>query len=190
MALQCLIPAIMAFYVEVENTGRHSQFYDKFNIRYNISQILKFVWTNPIHRDMVKTESQKSESFVRFANLLMNDTTYLLDEGLTKLAEIREVELEMEDITTWQSKTPEYRKEREGLLRTAQRQASSYIALGNETVNMLSYLTVEIKEPFLTAEIVDRLVTMLDYNLVILVGEKMSTLKVCFIESETRHSDA
>lgn len=58
MALQCLIPAIMNFYVEVENTGRHSQFYDKFNIRYNISQILKFVWTNPIHRDMVKAESQ------------------------------------------------------------------------------------------------------------------------------------
>jgi ubiquitin conjugation factor E4 B len=58
MALQYLIPAIMNFYVEVENTGRHSQFYDKFNIRYNISQILKFVWTNPIHRDMVKAESQ------------------------------------------------------------------------------------------------------------------------------------
>ncbi|KAF9425201.1 hypothetical protein BGZ94_007753 [Podila epigama] len=178
LTLQCLIPAIMSFYVEVENTGRNSQFYDKFNIRYNISQILKFVWTNPIHREMVKAESKKSESFVRFANLLMNDTTYLLDEGLTKLAEIREIEVEMEDVATWESKTAEYRKEREGLLRTAQRQASSYIALGNETVNMLSYLTVEIKEPFLTAEIVDRMVTMLDYNLVILVGEKMSNLKV------------
>ncbi|KAH7043124.1 ubiquitin elongating factor core-domain-containing protein [Linnemannia elongata] len=178
MALQCLIPAIMNFYVEVENTGRHSQFYDKFNIRYNISQILKFVWTNPIHRDMVKAESQKSESFVRFANLLMNDTTYLLDEGLSKLAEIHDIEVEMDDKVAWAAQTPQYRQEREGVLSTAQRQASSYIALGNETVNMLSYLTVEIKEPFLTAEIVDRLATMLDYNLVILVGEKMSNLKV------------
>ncbi|KAF9900188.1 hypothetical protein EC991_007790 [Linnemannia zychae] len=177
-ALQCLVPAVMNFYVEVENTGRHSQFYDKFNIRYNISQILKFVWTNPIHRDMVKVESQKSESFVRFANLLMNDTTYLLDEGLSKLAEIRGIEVEMDDKTAWAAQTPQYRQEREGVLSTARRQASSYIALGNETVNMLSYLTVEIKEPFLTAEIVDRLATMLDYNLVILVGEKMSTLKV------------
>ncbi|KAF9128678.1 hypothetical protein BGW39_004850 [Mortierella sp. 14UC] len=178
MALQCLVPAIMNFYVEVENTGRHSQFYDKFNIRYNISQILKFVWTNPIHRDMVKAESQKSESFIRFANLLMNDTTYLLDEGLSKLAEIRGIEVEMDDKAAWAAHTPQHRQEREGVLSTAQRQASSYIALGNETVNMLSYLTVEIKEPFLTAEIVDRLATMLDYNLVILVGEKMSNLKV------------
>ncbi|KAG0210185.1 hypothetical protein BGX33_005091 [Mortierella sp. NVP41] len=178
MALQYLIPAIMNFYVEVENTGRHSQFYDKFNIRYNISQILKFVWTNPIHRDMVKAESRKSESFVRFANLLMNDTTYLLDEGLSKLAEIHSIEVEMDDKVAWAAQTPQQRQEREAVLSTAQRQASSYIALGNETVNMLSYLTVEIKEPFLTAEIVDRLATMLDYNLVILVGEKMSTLKV------------
>ncbi|KAF9170198.1 hypothetical protein BGX20_009313 [Mortierella sp. AD010] len=178
MALQCLIPAIMNFYVEVENTGRSSQFYDKFNIRYNISQILKFVWTNPLHRDMVKLESQKSESFVRFVNLLMNDTTYLLDEGLTKLGEIRGIEVEMDNKAAWDAQTPEYRQEREGVLRTAQRQASSYIALGNETVHMLSYLTEVIKEPFLTAEIVDRLATMLDYNLVILVGEKMSTLKV------------
>ncbi|KAF9431338.1 hypothetical protein BGZ76_000436, partial [Entomortierella beljakovae] len=177
VALQCLIPAIMNFYVEVENTGRSSQFYDKFNIRYNISQILKFVWTNPIHRDMVRKESRKSESFVRFVNLLMNDTTYLLDEGLTKLGEIHTIEVEMDNKATWLAQTPQHRQEREGVLRTAQRQASSYIALGNETVNMLAYLTEVIKEPFLTAEIVDRLATMLDYNLVILVGEKMSTLK-------------
>ncbi|KAF9919148.1 hypothetical protein BX616_000836 [Lobosporangium transversale] len=178
MALQCLIPAIMNFYVEVENTGRSSQFYDKFNIRYNISQILKFVWKNPIHRDMVKAESQKSETFVRFVNLLINDTTYLLDEGLTKLVEIHGIEAEMDDKAGWAAQTPQYRQEKEGVLRTAQRQASSYIALGNETVNMLAYLTEVIKQPFLTAEIVDRLATMLDYNLVILVGEKMSTLKV------------
>ncbi|KAF9935087.1 hypothetical protein BGZ65_003503 [Modicella reniformis] len=178
MALQCLVPAIMNFYVEVENTGRSSQFYDKFNIRYNISQILKFVWTNSIHRDMVRTESQKSESFVRFVNLLMNDTTYLLDEGLTKLCEIHSIETEMDDKETWEAQTPQHQQERDGALRTAQRQASSYIALGNETVNMLSYLTEVIKEPFLAAEIVDRLASMLDYNLVILVGDRMSTLKV------------
>jgi len=108
----------------------------------------------------------------------MNDTTYLLDEGLTKLVEIHEIEVEMEDKTAWAAASPQHRQEREGVMRTAQRQASSYIALGNETVNMLAYMTQEIKEPFLSAEIVDRLATMLDYNLVILVGEKMSTLKV------------
>ncbi|KAF9974459.1 hypothetical protein BGZ73_002117 [Actinomortierella ambigua] len=178
MALQYLVPAIMNFYVECENTGRSSQFYDKFNIRYNISQILKFVWNNAAHRDMVRSESKRQESFVRFVNLLMNDTTYLLDEGLTKLGEIREVELEMDNKEAWQAQTPQHRQEREGVLRTAQRQASSYIALGNETVNMLSYLTAEIKEPFLTPEIVDRLASMLDFNLVILVGNKMNTLKV------------
>src|SRR4051812_13814855 len=101
---------------------------------------------------LVSLNYRKSESFVRFANLLMNDTTYLLDEGLTKLTEIHDIEMEMDDKVGWAAKTPQHQQEREGVLRTAQRQASSYIALGNETVNMLSYLTVEIKEPFLTAE--------------------------------------
>jgi ubiquitin conjugation factor E4 B len=108
----------------------------------------------------------------------MNDTTYLLDEGLTKLGEIHTIETEMNDKAAWGAQTQEHRQEREGALRTAQRQASSYIALGNETVNMLAYLTEVIKEPFLTAEIVDRLASMLDYNLVILVGDRMSTLRV------------
>lgn len=119
----------------------------------------------------------------------MNDTTYLLDEGLTKLGEIHSIETEMDDKEAWEAKDPQLRQEREGVLRTAQRQASSYIALGNETVNMLSYLTEVIKEPFLTAEIVDRLASMLDYNLVILVGDRMATLKVKETLLIQRHLD-
>jgi ubiquitin conjugation factor E4 B len=34
-----------------------SQFYDKFNIRYNISQILKCVWEIPLHREKVIRQS-------------------------------------------------------------------------------------------------------------------------------------
>ena len=34
---------------------------------------------------------------MKFVNLLMNDTTYLLDEGLSKLAGIHTVQMEMED---------------------------------------------------------------------------------------------
>jgi ubiquitin conjugation factor E4 B len=39
-----LVAVLTRFYVDVEKTGMHSQFYDKFNIRYNINQILKSVW--------------------------------------------------------------------------------------------------------------------------------------------------
>ena len=52
------------------------------------------------------------------------------------------------------------------------------MALGNETVHMLQYLTKEVVEPFMVSEVVDRLAAMLDYNLAQLVGPKCQELKV------------
>lgn len=47
---------------------------------------------------------------------------------------------------------------------------------------MLEYLTVEIKEPFLRAELVERLASMLNFNLQQLCGPKCKNLKVRFKE--------
>lgn len=59
-----------------------------------------------------------------------------------------------------------------------ERQAQSYIALGNETVHLLKVMSAEVVQPFLAKEIADRLAAMLDYNLVQLVGPKCTELKV------------
>ena len=63
-------------------------------------------------------------------------------------------------------------------MRLYERQAGTYMTLGNETVHMLKYLSGEIGDPFLRPEIIDRLAAMLDYNLVQLVGPKCTDLKV------------
>lgn len=63
-------------------------------------------------------------------------------------------------------------------MRSLERQAQSYVALGSETVHMLQYLTAEVVEPFMVTEVVDRLAAMLDYNLAQLVGPKCTELKV------------
>jgi ubiquitin conjugation factor E4 B len=72
------------------------------------------------------------------------------------------------------------RQEREGTLRQFERQAQSYVSLGNETVNMFQYLTAEeqIVGPFMAPYIVDRLAAMLDFNLAALVGPRCTELKV------------
>lgn len=71
-----------------------------------------------------------------------------------------------------------YQKEKEASLRLAERQCSSLMMLGNETVHMLNYLSKSLPGPFYRAEIIDRLAAMLDYNLVQLVGPKCTELKV------------
>lgn len=176
LALEHLFPALMGFYIEVESTGLSSQFYDKFNIRFHISQIFKSIWENPAHRNKLALEAQNDlEFFVKFVALLLNDQTYLLDEALAKLSEIHTLQIELsaaEDVNT------EQYQEKQGHLQQSERQATSYLQLGTETLSMLNLFTASIPAAFCTPEIADRLAAMLDYNIEALVGPKCTELKV------------
>ncbi|KIK52087.1 hypothetical protein GYMLUDRAFT_50156 [Collybiopsis luxurians FD-317 M1] len=178
LALKHLMPALTHFYIEVEQTGASSQFYDKFIARRNISYVLKVVWDNPTHREALNREALNVDKFVRFVNLMINDVTYLMDESLSELSQIHEIQVEMDDKDTWNTKSMEYRREREGTLRSLERHASSYTTLGRSTVELLKLFTAETKKPFMMPEIVDKLAAMLDYNLDALVGPRCQNLKV------------
>ena len=109
---------------------------------------------------------------------MINDVTYLLDESLSDLAKIHEIQTEMKDRAAWEAQPAQYRREREGHLRSLERQASGYVQLGNSTVDLLKIFTGETKAPFMVPEIVDKLAAMLDYNLEALAGPKCRNLKV------------
>ncbi|KAG8733450.1 hypothetical protein FRC11_006177 [Ceratobasidium sp. 423] len=177
LALQHLLPSLMWFYVEVEQTGASSQFYDKFESRRNIAYILRGIWNNPNHRDTLLKVAD-SDKFVRFANLLMNDATYLLDELLTKLASIKQLQILMANKEQWEALPIEERREKEKNFRQYEGMATSYATLGKSTVGLLRDFTKETKAAFLTPEIVDRLAAMLAYNIDMLCGPRCSSLHV------------
>ncbi|GLB45696.1 putative ubiquitin elongating factor core [Lyophyllum shimeji] len=179
MAIEHLMPALMHFYIEVEQTGANSQFNDKFNARRNISDILKVVWDNPCHRDkLYEVAKNDCAKFIRFVNLMLNDVTYLMDESLRQLTQIHHLQVEMDDRAAWNSRSERYRQEKEGTLFSLERSVISYTTLGQSTVELLKMFTAEAKAPFMVPEIVDKLAAMLDYNLVALVGPKYQELKV------------
>ncbi|UYV79527.1 UBE4B [Cordylochernes scorpioides] len=155
-------------------------------IRRTIGIILPELWTILVHtapnmeyrfilypwiRSLYKVlsarpaEPREERQFVRFINMLMNDTTFLLDESLESLKRIHEAQ---------ESRSSD------AMNRIVQdeRQCRSYLTLARETVDMLHYLTTEIKEPFLRPEVVDRLAAMLNFNLQQLCGPKCKSLKV------------
>ncbi|CAE6512214.1 unnamed protein product [Rhizoctonia solani] len=178
LALQHLLPSLMWFYVEVEQTGASSQFYDKFESRRNIAYILRGIWNNPNHRDTLLKAAEGSDKFVRFANLLMNDATYLLDELLTKLASIKQLQTLMANKEQWEALPAEERREKEKTFRQNEGMATSYATLGKSTIGLLRDFTKETKAAFLTPEIVDRLAAMLAYNIDMLCGPRCSSLHV------------
>ncbi|XP_063626129.1 ubiquitin conjugation factor E4 B [Cydia splendana] len=170
MSQTALPSALMKFYTDIETTGQSTEFYDKFTIRFHISIILKGMWERPIHKQAIVKESRSGRQFVKFINMLMNDTTFLLDECLTYLKRIHEAQ---ESTATGAAADARARA-----LAQDERQCRSYLTLARETVDMLEYLTVEIKEPFLRAELAERLASMLNFNLQQLCGPKCKNLKV------------
>lgn len=175
---QYLSSFLMKFYTDVETTGASSEFYDKFTIRYHISIILKCMWDSPVHRQAIINESRSGKQFVKFINMLMNDTTFLLDESLESLKRIHEVQELQADKESWAQMSMQQQQERNRQLVADERQCRSYLTLARETVDMFHYLTMDIKEPFLRPELVGRLSAMLNFNLQQLCGPKCKNLKV------------
>ncbi|KAG1651915.1 Ubiquitin conjugation factor E4 B [Nymphon striatum] len=175
---QNLAPSLMMFYTDVETTGSSNEFYDKFTIRYHISIIFKSLWQDPIHKESIIQESNSGKQFVRFINMLMNDTTFLLDESLESLKRIHELQEIINNEKMWKELSREEQQSKLRELSSDERQCRSYLTLAQETVDMFHYLTTHIKEPFLRPELVNRLAAMLNFNLQQLCGPKCKNLKV------------
>jgi ubiquitin conjugation factor E4 B len=165
-----LIGNMMKFYVQVESLGTSTAFYDKFSIRYHLTKVLlKLLSFDPSGFDLKELERALDDStFVRFINLCVSDSTYLLDESLSKLSEIREKQMQTTPLTAEEQKS----------LAQTERQCQSLLSLGSESLTFLARLTAAIPSAFVRSEILDRLTAMLNFNLVLLAGPRCSKLKV------------
>ena len=86
--------------------GGSNEFFDKFSVRYHVSVILKQLWLYPAHHASMVAESADTRDnaiFMRFINMLINDTTFLLDESLDALKAIHETQEAQKDKETWDS---------------------------------------------------------------------------------------
>jgi len=173
-----LLHALMKFYIEAESTGTHTQFYDKFNIRYEIFQVIKCIWTNTMYRENLAKEAQvNTDFFVQFVNMIVNDVTFVLDESLTAFIKIHDLLKEIRS-PSFSSLTEEHRKEKQDLLEDHKGKAKSYMGLTKEAMETLILFTEALPVAFTMPEIVQRLADMLDYNLDIMVGERRKNLIV------------
>ncbi|XP_073679365.1 ubiquitin conjugation factor E4 B isoform X1 [Garra rufa] len=178
LSVNQLVPALMKFYTDVEHTGATSEFYDKFTIRYHISTIFKSLWQNINHQGTFLEEFNSGKQFVRYINMLINDTTFLLDESLESLKRIHEIQEEMKNKEQWDLLPREQQQSRQSQLTQDERVSRSYLALATETVDMFHILTKQVQKPFLRPELGPRLAAMLNYNLQQLCGPKCRDLKV------------
>lgn len=178
LAQEYLVFNLMKLYVDIEFTGSHTQFYDKFNIRHNIAELLEYLWQVPSHHNAWIKVAQTHEKgvYLNFLNFLINDSIFLLDESLNKIPELKTLEAEMANIAEWEQRPPQERQERTRLFQQHQNIVRIDMTLANEDVGMLAYTSSVITAPFLLPELVERVANMLNYFLSQLVGPQRKTL--------------
>mmetsp|Transcript_20293 Transcript_20293/g.35016 ORF Transcript_20293/g.35016 Transcript_20293/m.35016 type:complete len:588 (-) Transcript_20293:27-1790(-) len=175
-----LASALFQLYIDAEHTGRHHQFYEKFNIRYNISLIFLWMWESGIYKDPIRMETKNIDKFMKFLNMLLNDATYLLDESLSSLTEVRNLQILMEDSSAWNNLSDNERQEKEARMQQLQGMVRTDNLLGRATVTLLYLFTDDqvMQLAFLRPEMVSRLAEMLNYFVSFLCGPKCQELVV------------
>lgn len=172
-----LASVLINFYIDIEHTGSHTQFFSKFSVRQNVQEILQKMWeVEPLHQTIL--EASTGDKFVHFISMALNDANWLLDDGLRALTEIKKTQTEMKDQDAWSALSEQEREEKETELSRNEGKARSFLNCADGIVGMLHYLSTEIVEPFMRGELVSRIANMLNYFLEQLVGPKCSELAV------------
>lgn len=180
LSLEYLVRNLLKLYVDIEFTGSHTQFYDKFNIRHNISELLEYLWQVPSHRNAWRQIAKEEERgvYLNFLNFLINDSIFLLDESLNKILELKELEAEMANTLEWERRPAQERQERTRLFHSQENIIRIDMKLAMEDVTMLAFMTEQITAPFLLPEMVERVASMLNYFLLQLVGPQRKSLSL------------
>lgn len=176
LAQKTLAPSLLLLYGEVEHTG----YYDKMSHRAKISSLLKYLWESTEHRPAFREITQNKESFIKFANGIINETNHLVSTVMQKLPEIRGAQEQMKNTAEWGLLNEEEQSLVTSRLEDNEREVKHALPLCNKTLQMFGYLNTDsdIRSLFLLNELCPRLVNMLVHVLGKLVGSKGLDLKV------------
>lgn len=181
-----IIPNLLHVFVSIEMTGQSVQFEQKFNYRRPMYRIMEFLWTYDEQKECFKNlaidaeknmEAVEPPIFLRFINLLINDAIFLLDESLSNLQQIRQLQT-AQDNGEWNNLSSLERQQNIANLQHLGMITKFDNILGRDTINILKLLTNEIKGIFCHESMVNRIASMLNYFLLHLVGPKKRNLKV------------
>lgn len=181
-----IVPNLLRVFVGIEMTGQSVQFEQKFNYRRPMYAIMEYLWQLEEQKGRFRELAEEAERdieavdaplFLRFVNLLINDAIFLLDESLNNLQQIRTLQ-EAESGGAWASMSTQEQQQQRNNMRHLGMITRFDNILGKDTINILVYLTTEIKGIFSHSSMVDRVAAMLNYFLLNLVGPKQGNFKV------------
>jgi ubiquitin conjugation factor E4 B len=172
-----LVPAVLRFYVDIEMSGSHTAFYDRFEYRHYCARLIEHVWPIPCYRQQFVAICHHPEGLVRFVNMVINDSIWSLDEAFGKILEIKEMQ---EEQASWATLPPEDRAQKEKALKRNEDNCRYLMNLVSETLGTIRMLTEEqaLRDCFVTVEMADRFAAMLNGMIGQMAGPNIGQYKL------------
>jgi ubiquitin conjugation factor E4 B len=170
-----LVPAVLRFYVDIEMSGSHTAFYDRFEYRHYCARLIEHVWPISCYRQQFVAISREPEGLVRFVNMVINDSIWSLDEAFSKILEIKDMQ---QDQPNWASLPAEERMQKEKTLKRNEDNCRYLMNLVTETLGTIRMLTEQLKDCFLTVEMADRFAAMLNGMVCQMAGPNIGQYKL------------
>ena len=168
LVIQHLIKALVLLFVEIERTDRHNAFYEKFSTRYQIGEVMVYLWDHPGHREAWKHVVENDPKlYIRFVNMMINDSQHLLQEALEALPEVRDIESRMADQESWKREPSSTREELLQQLESHRRTLNSDFALSAIYLKLMEITSSDpsICARFFDVQIRDRQARILNFFL-------------------------
>jgi len=176
-AKQQLIPSLFQLFADIETTGRHAQFHEKFRTRVEIAGILEKLKLDPVYQVAI-VEAAAAPIFVKVANFLVNDTNFAFDSCIKAIMDIQDIETEMDDHQAWQQRSEADRSAVVERLNQNESTARAYAHQTERFMEMVITLTHLCRDRFVSAELVDHFTSTLNFMLVRLSDPKSPVFQV------------
>lgn len=185
MALRHFLPGLLKVFAEIEVVGDDLEFEQKFTYRHSMYDLIEFLWSSApfrpcldtLCREVLERTYSSPPVLLRFLNALINDSTFLLDEGLSHVQRVAAIE-KLKSGTEWQKLSQEERTAKISELGLETRMGRTMNRLAERTIHTLVTISHQTPEILTIPAQIDSLAGMLNCFLDQLTGSKNRTLNV------------
>ena len=163
-----MVRALISLFVDIERTDRANAFYEKFNMRYHIGEIMGYLWRLPQHRGAWREVAVSDPKlYIRFVNFILADSQHLLQEALDTLPAVQETERLQDDRAAWDALNQNERADRLQALDSHRNHLRSDFALAEIYLKTMKFTSQDptVASRFFDVQVRDRQARILNFFL-------------------------
>ena len=163
-----LILSIMRVFIDAERLGTSNQFYERFNVRNKVLQFVNEVFKKNqeiLIEDIINYANHHSDDATQMLTLLMGDVTYLIDEVIQRLIDIRNYQELKDNSELWNAKTTEQKTQEDNKFAENDRMLKAECRLLNHSLGFMTIICSCLQKYFIKEEKAERLANLLNYCL-------------------------